>query len=69
MENDKQEEVIQEYVEKTEYTQEEVDQIKSEMNDKYLRLFADFENYKRRVVKEKDDLRINTKTMMLFLLF
>ena len=65
MENDKQEEVIQEYVEKTEYTQEEVDQIKSEMNDKYLRLFADFENYKRRVVKEKDDLRINTKTMML----
>jgi molecular chaperone GrpE len=65
MENDKQEEVVQEYVEKTEYTQEEVDQIKSEMNDKYLRLFADFENYKRRVVKEKDDLRINTKTMML----
>jgi molecular chaperone GrpE len=65
MENNKQEEVVKEYVEKTEYTQEEVDQIKSEMNDKYLRLFADFENYKRRVVKEKDDLRINTKTMML----
>ena len=35
------------------------------MNDKYLRLFADFENYKRRVAKEKDDLRMNTKTMML----
>jgi len=65
MENNKQEEVVKEYVEKTEYTQEEVNQIKSEMNDKYLRLFADFENYKRRVVKEKDDLRINTKTMML----
>ena len=35
------------------------------MNDKYLRLFAEFDNYKRRVAKEKDDLRVNTKTMML----
>jgi len=65
MENNKQEEVLQEYVEKSEYTKEEVDQIKTDLNDKYLRLFAEFDNYKRRVVKEKDDLRVNTKTMML----
>ena len=65
MENNIQEEVPQEYVEKSEYTKEEVDQIKTDLNDKYLRLFAEFDNYKRRVVKEKDDLRVNTKTMML----
>jgi molecular chaperone GrpE len=65
MENNKQEEVLQEYVEKSEYTKEEVDQIKTDLNDKYLRLFAEFDNYKRRVAKEKDDLRVNTKTMML----
>ena len=65
MENNKQEEVPQEYVEKSEYTKEEVEQIKTDLNDKYLRLFAEFDNYKRRVAKEKDDLRVNTKTMML----
>lgn len=64
MEN-KEEIEIKEFVEKNEYTSEEVEQIKSELNDKYLRLFAEFENYKRRVAKEKDDLRVNTKTMML----
>jgi molecular chaperone GrpE len=64
MEN-KEEEVVKEYVEKSEYTLEEVNQIKTDLNDKYLRLFAEFENYKRRVTKEKEDLRINTKTMML----
>lgn len=56
---------IEEYSEKTEYTPEEVEQIKTNLNDKYLRLLADFENYKKRVTKEKDDLRVNTKTMML----
>jgi molecular chaperone GrpE len=56
---------IKEYVEKTSYTQEEVEAIKKEQTEQYLRLAADFENYKRRMSKEKDDLRINTKTMML----
>ncbi len=28
----------------------------SELNDKYLRLYADFENYKRLVAKEKEEL-------------
>ncbi len=65
MENKEEVEVVNEYVEKNEYTLEEVNQIKTDLNDKYLRLFADFENYKRRVAKEKEDLRINTKTMML----
>jgi len=65
MENNKQKEVVQEYIEKSEYTKEEVEQIKTDLNDKYLRLFAEFDNYKRRVAKEKDELRVNTKTMML----
>ena len=56
---------LEEYVEKTQWTSEEVDKIKTELNDKYLRLFAEFENYKKRVNKEKDELRVNSKTMML----
>ena len=33
--------------------------------DKFLRIYAEFENYKKRVQKEKDDLVSNTKTRML----
>lgn len=33
--------------------------------DKYLLLYADFENYKRRVQKEKDEIKSNTKVSML----
>lgn len=51
--------------EKKIFTLEEVDSIKNELNDKYLRLMADFENYKKRVNKEKEEIRINTKTNML----
>ena len=36
-----------------------------EANDKYLRLAAEFENYKRRVQKDKDDLITNTKIKMI----
>lgn len=36
-----------------------------ESNDKYLRLAAEFENYKRRVQKDKDDLITNTKIKMI----
>ena len=35
------------------------------LNDKFLRKCAEFENYKRRVQKEKEDLVLNTKTKML----
>jgi molecular chaperone GrpE len=37
----------------------------TESEDKYLRLAADFENYKKRVQKEKEDLVSNTKIKML----
>lgn len=33
--------------------------------DKYLRLYSDFENYKKRVQKEKEELVLNAKTKML----
>ena len=51
--------------EKSFYTLEEVELIKSEASENYLRLAAEFENYKRRTKKEKDDLILNTKTKML----
>jgi molecular chaperone GrpE (heat shock protein) len=36
-----------------------------ESEEKYLRLYSDFENYKRRTLKEKEDLVSKTKTEML----
>lgn len=36
-----------------------------EAEDKYLLLYADFENYKRRVQKDKDEIKSNTKVSML----
>lgn len=36
-----------------------------ESEDKYLRLYADFENYRRRVQKEKEDLSLSIKTKMI----
>ena len=51
--------------EKSFYTLEEVKQMTVDSNDKYLRLAADFDNFKRRTIKEKEELRQNTKTMML----
>lgn len=43
---------------------ESVDKLK-ESEDKYLRLYADFENYKKRTQKEKEDLVTNTKIKLL----
>ena len=37
----------------------------AEAEDKYVRLYAEFENYKRRVQKDKEELVLNTKTKML----
>jgi molecular chaperone GrpE len=37
----------------------------SESEDKYVRLFADFDNYKKRVQKEKEDIKNNTKISMI----
>ena len=50
-----------ETLEKETWTQEEVNSIKSELNDKYLRLYAEFENYKKRSLKEKEDIKNLTK--------
>jgi len=40
------------------------EQLKEEKN-KYLILYADFENYKKRVQKEKEELKNNTKVNMI----
>jgi molecular chaperone GrpE len=47
------------------YTLEEIEKLTSEANDKYLRLAADFDNFKRRVSKEKEEIKSNTKSLML----
>lgn len=39
--------------------------VNKEKEDSFLRLSADFENYKKRVTKEKNDLVSNTKVSML----
>ena len=57
---------MEEILEKQEtYSLEEVNAIKAEMDDKYLRLFAEFDNYKKRSQKEKDDIKNSTKINML----
>jgi molecular chaperone GrpE len=62
-EKEKQEELIEESLKV--YTQDEVDLIRIQGEDKYLRLLAEFDNYKKRVYKEKEDLKMSTKTQML----
>lgn len=37
----------------------------TQSEDRYLRLYAEFENYKKRVAKEKSELITNTKNNML----
>jgi molecular chaperone GrpE len=36
-----------------------------EAEEKYMLLYADFENYKKRAIKEKEEIRNNTKVSML----
>jgi molecular chaperone GrpE len=36
-----------------------------ESNDRYVRLFAEFDNYKKRVQKEKEEIKMSTKTSMI----
>lgn len=42
-------------------TKEEFDSMQSELNDKYVRLYAEYENYKKRVSKEKEDIKNYTR--------
>lgn len=37
----------------------------AQVEDKYIRLFADFENYKKRIIKEKEEIKNNTKISIL----
>lgn len=66
--NDFAEETVQEETQKTEGTTEEVDPAKEledtkqqldEQKDKYLRLSAEFDNYRKRTIKEKAELILN----------
>lgn len=41
----------------------------SESTDKYLRIYADFENFKKRVQKEKEEIRDNTKISIMSSIF
>jgi molecular chaperone GrpE len=43
----------------------EKDQLLQEKEQQYTRLYADFENYRRRTQREKDDLQINIKADVL----
>ena len=50
------------------YSDEQVEALEAQVEDansKYMLLYADFENYKKRVAKEKEELRNNTKVSML----
>lgn len=44
---------------------EELSKMLAESEDKYVRLYAEFDNYKRRTIKDKEELVVNTKVKML----
>lgn len=48
-------------MEEKELELEEIKKEETDWKDMYLRLFADFDNYKKRIIKEKDELKRNTK--------
>ena len=48
-------------LEKEIWTKDEVEAIKSDQSDKYVRLYAEFENYKKRSSKEKEDIKNQIK--------
>lgn len=44
---------------------EELEKKLASSEDKYLRLYSDFENWKKRATKEKDEIKNNTKVQMI----
>lgn len=57
---------MMEEIKQEELTQEQtLEQKLQESNDKYLRLYAEYDNYRKRVQKEKEDLILHTKSKML----
>lgn len=63
MEENKNEKLEQEIVEIS--IEEALKQQLEESEKKYLLLYADFENYKKRVLREKEELATNTKVKLL----
>ena len=59
-ENEQVEEVAEEILEETQVEEEnteiDIEKWATELNDKYLRLMAEFDNFKKRSQKEKEDL-------------
>ena len=43
----------------------EIEKLNAEWNEKYLRLYADMDNYKKRVAREKIELEHNIKSKMI----
>lgn len=54
-----------EIIENVENTEISLEEKLTQAEDKYIRLYAEFENYKRRVAKEKEELKFNTKVSMI----
>ena len=52
-------------IEETTSPIDELNKKLEEANNKYMLLYADFENYKRRVQKDKEELKNNTKVSMI----
>ncbi|MCH2233667.1 MAG: nucleotide exchange factor GrpE [Crocinitomicaceae bacterium] len=55
LENETQDQVNADAEETTEETVEEVDELQA-LNDKYIRLYSDFDNYRKRTIREKADI-------------
>ena len=55
---------IEKPIKKSSKSKKDVEEME-DWKDKYYRLYADFDNYKRRAQKEKEDLVLDTKTKSL----
>jgi molecular chaperone GrpE len=57
-----------EFVEQSESTVDPIAELNEKLQqseEKYLRLYAEFENYRKRVQKDKEEIAVNTKVKML----
>lgn len=65
MEENKQSLEKEQKVETVESTEMKLEERLVKAEDNYLRLYSDFENYKKRVIKDKEDIKNNTKVSMI----
>jgi molecular chaperone GrpE len=56
---------MEDNLEENRIQENEVKSVEADWKDSYIRLYADFENFKKRVQKEKDDLVLKTKINMI----